>query len=228
MGWEKYDKWTNNGFPPNTCGGCGSEGHYRNNCPDNPNKGKYPPRKGTDGGKGGKAKGKGKGKWGKGKGVGGVDDYEYEATGEEHADDGQQVDEGGSVWEDDDPDCGWAVDDETDEDNDDDSTDVVYMFESGALHFPPSANDEDCESSESGARTREKSSKQGAYSAECRIYSTFVEQRGGTTHVATCRVSDQVRVSMCRSDQITPTATRIRRFTPLHNHETMTAGPDLI
>ena len=77
LGWEKYDKWTTNGFPSNRCGGCGSEDHSRNDCPENPNKGKYPPRKGKDGGKGGK--GKGKGQWGKGKGVGGVDDYEEAA-----------------------------------------------------------------------------------------------------------------------------------------------------
>ena len=108
LGWEKYDKWSNNGFPPNTCGGCGAEDHYRNDCPQNPNKGKYPPRKGKDGDKGGgKAKGKGKGKWGKGKwgkGVGGVDgEWAEEATREE--DDGRQADEGLSVFdEDDDPD----------------------------------------------------------------------------------------------------------------------------
>ena len=39
LGLEKYDKWTNNGFPPNTRGGCGAEDHYRNDCPKNPNKG---------------------------------------------------------------------------------------------------------------------------------------------------------------------------------------------
>ena len=79
------------------CMVCGSIYHWKADCPDNPNKGKYPPRKGKDGGKGGKAKGKGKGKWGKGKGVGGVDDeWAEEAAGE--ADDGQQADEGGSVW----------------------------------------------------------------------------------------------------------------------------------
>ena len=70
LGREKYDKWINNGFPPNTRGGCGADDHYRNDCPEDPNKGKYPPRKGKDG----KATGKGKGKYGKGKGVGRVDD----------------------------------------------------------------------------------------------------------------------------------------------------------
>ena len=29
-GWEKYSKFTNHGFPPNTCGGCGADDHYRN------------------------------------------------------------------------------------------------------------------------------------------------------------------------------------------------------
>ena len=58
-------------------------------------------------------------RWGKGKGkdkwVKGVDDEE--ATGEEaQADDGQQQDEGGSVWDEDDVDCGWAIDDEDDDD----------------------------------------------------------------------------------------------------------------
>ena len=73
LGWDKYDKWTNNGFPPGTCGGCGADNRFRNDCRDNPNKGKYPPSKG-------------KGKWGKGKGVGGVDG-EWEAAEEEHAGD---------------------------------------------------------------------------------------------------------------------------------------------
>ena len=103
LGWEKYDKWTNNGFPPNTCGGCGADDHYRNDCPENPNKGKYPPRKGKDG----KAKGKGKCKWGKGKGVGGVD-HDWEQAAEEQAGDAREADEGGSVWGiDDDADCSW-------------------------------------------------------------------------------------------------------------------------
>ena len=63
-GWDRYDKATNNGFPPGTCGGCGAEDHFRNDCPNNPNKGKFPPRKG-------KGKGKdGKGKWAKGKASG--------------------------------------------------------------------------------------------------------------------------------------------------------------
>ena len=39
-GRESYDKHTNNGFPPNTCGGCGAEEHNGNDCPMNPNKGK--------------------------------------------------------------------------------------------------------------------------------------------------------------------------------------------
>ena len=47
LNWDKYDKLSNNGFPPNTCGDCGAEDHYRNDCPENPNKGKYPPRKGA-------------------------------------------------------------------------------------------------------------------------------------------------------------------------------------
>ena len=103
LGWDKYDKWTNNGFPPGTCGGCGADNHFRNDCPQNPNKGKHPPRKGKDGGK---AKGKGKGKWGKGKGVGGVEDEEWE----EGAADEQQADEGGTVWDDeDDADCTCTV-----------------------------------------------------------------------------------------------------------------------
>ena len=71
MVWDKYDKATNNGFPPGTCGGCGAEDHFRNDCPANPNNGKCPPRKGK--GKDGKGKGWGKGKWGKGKGIGGVE-----------------------------------------------------------------------------------------------------------------------------------------------------------
>ena len=88
-GWDKYDKRTNNGFPPNTCGGCGADDHCRNDCPQNPNRGKYPPRE--------KGKGKGRGKDGKGKGrwAKGVDDEEI-AEGEEE-DDAQQEDEGGSV-----------------------------------------------------------------------------------------------------------------------------------
>ena len=103
LGWDKYDKWTNKGFPPGTCGGCGADDHFRNDCPENQSKGKHPSRKGAPkGGQGGgKAMGKGKGKdkWAKG-----VDDEE--AAGEEaQADDGQQQDEGGSVWEEDDADC---------------------------------------------------------------------------------------------------------------------------
>ena len=82
--WDKYDQITNNGFPPNTCGGCGADDHYPKN-----NKA------------GGKAKGMGKGKYGR---VGGVD--EDEAAAEQQADDGQQHDEGGSVRDDDDADCG--------------------------------------------------------------------------------------------------------------------------
>ena len=45
LGWDKYDRATNNGFPPGTCGGCGAEDHFRNDCPANPNKGKYAPAK---------------------------------------------------------------------------------------------------------------------------------------------------------------------------------------
>ena len=56
-----YDKWTNHGFPPNTCGGCGAEDYYRNDCPKKPNRGNFLP---TGKGKG-KGTGKGKGKWGK-------------------------------------------------------------------------------------------------------------------------------------------------------------------
>ena len=52
LGWDRYDKTTNNGFPPGTRGGCGAEDHFRNDCPNNPNKGKYPPRKGKNGDKG--------------------------------------------------------------------------------------------------------------------------------------------------------------------------------
>ena len=104
-GWDRYDKATNNGFPPGTCGGCGADDHFRNDCPNNTNKGTYPPRKA-----------KGKGKWGKGKwgkGVGGVDDEEWAAEGEkagENKHDAQQADEGCSVW-DDDEECGWGFDD---------------------------------------------------------------------------------------------------------------------
>ena len=97
-GWEKYDKHTNNGFPPNTCGGCGADDHYRNDCPLNPKRGQFPPK--------GKGKGKGKGKNGKGKGgwAKGVDDEEW-AEGEDEEDDGQQADEGNSLWEEGDEDC---------------------------------------------------------------------------------------------------------------------------
>ena len=45
LGWDKYDRATNNGFPPGTCGGCGAEDNFRNDCLANPNKGKYPPAK---------------------------------------------------------------------------------------------------------------------------------------------------------------------------------------
>ena len=62
LGWEKYDKWTNNGFPPGTCGGCGSEDHFRNDCPDNSNEGKFPGRKSDPKGK---AKGERQGQMGK-------------------------------------------------------------------------------------------------------------------------------------------------------------------
>ena len=134
MDGKNYDKWTNYGFPPDTCGGCGSDSHFRNDCLDNPNKGKYPPRTKS---KDGKATGEGKGEWGKGKGVGGVDE-EWE-EGEQA--DGQQADEGGSVWEndeDDDADCTWAVDE--------DDNDVVYAI-TGAQFFPAevaeSADEED-------------------------------------------------------------------------------------
>jgi len=119
-GWEKYNKFTNNGFPPNTCGGCGADDHYRNDCPQNPNRGKYPPRE--------KGKGKGKGRDGKGKGrwAKGVDDEEVgEGEGEEDA---QQEDEGGSVWEDD-VDCTWAVSDAEEEE------DYVCVVTTGAKHF---------------------------------------------------------------------------------------------
>ena len=44
-GWDKYDKATNNGFPPGTCGGCVSETHFRNDSPDTPNKGDIRPAK---------------------------------------------------------------------------------------------------------------------------------------------------------------------------------------
>ena len=65
------------------CGGCGSEDHCRNDCPDNLDKGKHPPQKGNA-----------------------ADDEE--AAGEEaQANDAQQQDEGGSVWDKDDADCGW-------------------------------------------------------------------------------------------------------------------------
>ena len=118
-GWEKYDKHTNNGFPPNTCGGCGADDHYRNDCLLNPNRGKYPPReKGKGKGKGKNGKGKnGKGQWAKG-----VDDDEW-AEGEEGEDDGQQADEGGSVWEED-ADCVWAL---SDDDDDDDRVYVIML-----------------------------------------------------------------------------------------------------
>ena len=118
-GWEKYDKRTNNGFPPNTCGGCGPEDHYRNDCPLNPNRGKFPPRE--------KGKGKGKGKDGKSKGrwAKGIEDEEMaEGEGEEE-DDEQYADEGGSVW-DDDADCTWAVSNE----------DEVYVI-TDARYFTP-------------------------------------------------------------------------------------------
>ena len=124
----KYDKYANNGFPPNTCGGCGADDHYRNDCPLNPSRGKFPPRE--------KGKGKGKGKNGKGKGgwAKGVDDEEYaEGEGEEEGDE-QQADEGGSVL-DDDADCTWAV---SDEDEDDDN---VYVI-TDARHFIPEATSE--------------------------------------------------------------------------------------
>ena len=43
-GWEKYNVKTNNGFPPGTCGGCGSPDHFRKDCPLNPSKGKPFPK----------------------------------------------------------------------------------------------------------------------------------------------------------------------------------------
>ena len=87
------DKWTNNGLPPGTRGGCGGPDHFRNDCPQNPNKGK-----------------------GK-QGVGGVDDEEWPAedAADKQTDDHQQADEGGSVWDEDEADCGWAVDDDVDD-----------------------------------------------------------------------------------------------------------------
>ena len=57
-GWDKYDKRTNNRFPPNTCGGCGAEDHYRNDCPLNPKRGKFSPRE--------KRQGQGQGRQGQG------------------------------------------------------------------------------------------------------------------------------------------------------------------
>ena len=124
LGWEKYDRASNNGFPPGTCGGCGAPDHFRNDCPDNPHKGKFPPRKG-------KGKGKGKGKWGKGKGVGGVDDEEW--TEETEAEwNAQNADEGGSVWDADEEESAWAVDDSDDEDD-------YACVATDARHFSPSS-----------------------------------------------------------------------------------------
>ena len=129
-GWDKYDKYTNNGFPAGTCGGCGDPNHFRNDCPLNPNKVKFPPRKG-------KGKGKDKGKWGKG--VGGVDDEGVgDAEEGEQGRDGQQDDEGGSVWEDDEE-CAWAVED--------------IGGASGARYFvaqESESEDEDCEGEAEG------------------------------------------------------------------------------
>ena len=46
LGWEKYDRASNNGFPPGTCGGCVADSHFRNDCRDKSHKGKFlPPAK---------------------------------------------------------------------------------------------------------------------------------------------------------------------------------------
>ena len=45
LGWQKYDCASNNGFPPSTCGGCGADSLFRNDCADKPHKGKFPPAK---------------------------------------------------------------------------------------------------------------------------------------------------------------------------------------
>ena len=46
LGWDKYDRASNNGFPPGTCGGCGAPDHFRNDCPENPHKVNFPPSPG--------------------------------------------------------------------------------------------------------------------------------------------------------------------------------------
>jgi len=148
LGWEKY-KWTNDGFPPNTCGGCGAEDHYRNDCPKNPNKGKFPP-KGK--GKGKNGKGKGKGKWGK---AGAVEDEDETWT--EEAADGQAGavdDEGNGLWDWDegDTDCGWAVDDH----DEDESDDEVQMITTGAQYSVPSPKSDVSDSEDEEEEVEEK------------------------------------------------------------------------
>jgi hypothetical protein len=114
----------------------------------------------------GKGKGKnGKGQNGKGQWAKGVDDDEW-AEGEEGEDDGQQADEGGSVWEED-ADCVWAVSD------DDEDDDRVYVI-TDAKHFVP---DED-ESEES--EEEEEESEKTIYSESPFVDSQQLVEADGT------------------------------------------------
>ena len=79
------------------------------------------------------------------------------------------------MWEDDGPDCGWAVDDETDGDDDDNSTDIVCMVEANARYLPQSAGESDGESSESEVEGAENMSAKSEFDDEEENLATAAE-----------------------------------------------------
>ena len=85
------------------------------------------------------------------------------ADGEGAAADEQQADEGGSVWEEDDPDCTWAVDDEED--------DVVYAV-SGRLFFKAEVEESESEEEEEDEGLKDVSLTPTASSQNIYIYMT--------------------------------------------------------
>ena len=131
---------------------------------------------------------------------------------EGQAQDDQQADEGGSVWDwdDGDADCGWAVDDHDEKD------DEVYMIHTDARYFTPSPEEED-EDSESEEEEEEEKDKE-----ECVEEYKYKVVDGRTLFGA----SDEASEGCDFTDVLSPTPNRGLSAGPDSSVDPWSAGVD--
>ena len=110
-----------------------------------------------------------------------------------------------SVWEEDDVDCGWAVDDETD-DEDDDSSDHVCMM-TDARYFVPHADENDDGDSDSEVEGAEDILADSEFDVENGYLETAVEEENRPIYFSPLSAPSNRQMSTVSANTADPWAT---------------------